>query len=399
MKRRSSSRPARSARPSSQRQRSGTGRRSLGPLLRLALPVLATALTLGSLLINVMAGGFTTTQGVTAWALTGVSALVCAFAWWTYVAASAAEKKKRAAEPPYPGVGEGFDAESAYGYGDGYDDADRAAPEGPAHADEAAYDAPADGAYDGPGGSGETTAVWNPPPSGGAAESTAVFSPGDTGGPALGDTGGFPPPADAAAPPVQDAEHTIVGARWDATPSEPDSTPLPPPGPAPSSGPAPTPPLADPPAPEAGDTGGFPTIPAPPYSTPYSGGPSSTPPSSFADDPLSGPAPASGPWRPAGEAAPREERTPWASNPTGGVNSASDILGGGPAPGQGAPPADPLGGPSTPPNSGTVPRYPAQGVSHYPGYRGDLFADHERRETGPDRREDGPWPYPPPPQH
>ena len=137
MKRRSSSRPARSARPSSQRQRSGTGRRSLGPLLRLALPVLATALTLGSLLINVMAGGFTTTQGVTAWALTGVSALVCAFAWWTYVAASAAEKKKRAAEPPYPGVGEGFDAESAYGYGDGYDDADRAAPEGPAHADEA----------------------------------------------------------------------------------------------------------------------------------------------------------------------------------------------------------------------------------------------------------------------
>src|SRR5690606_6498201 len=111
-------------------------------------------------------------------------------------------------------------------------------------ADEAAYDAPADGAYDGPGGSGETTAVWNPPPSGGAAESTAVFSPGDTGG--------FPPPADAAAPPVQDAEHTIVGARWDATPSEPDSTPPPPPGPAPSSGPAPTPPLADPPAPEAG---------------------------------------------------------------------------------------------------------------------------------------------------
>ncbi len=76
MKRRSSSRPARSARTSSQRQRSGPGRRSLGPLLRLALPVLATALTLGSLLINVMAGGFTTTQGVTAWALTGVSALV-----------------------------------------------------------------------------------------------------------------------------------------------------------------------------------------------------------------------------------------------------------------------------------------------------------------------------------
>ena len=55
MKRRSSSRPARSARPSSQRQRSGPGRRSLGPLLPLALPVLATALTLASLLINVTA--------------------------------------------------------------------------------------------------------------------------------------------------------------------------------------------------------------------------------------------------------------------------------------------------------------------------------------------------------
>lgn len=59
--------------------------RALVPLLRLALPVAATGLTLGSLLLNTMSGG-----SVLAWTLTGVSAVACAGAWLTYVAASRA---------------------------------------------------------------------------------------------------------------------------------------------------------------------------------------------------------------------------------------------------------------------------------------------------------------------
>src|SRR5690606_9420628 len=114
----------RPARPSSRRQRSGDAQRSLGPLLRLALPVLATALTLGSLLVNTMSGGSTT-----AWVMTGVSVLVCASAWWTHFAASAIEKaERRAAEqPPPPEDGPGYDDyDERGGYEDdrGYEDRD-----------------------------------------------------------------------------------------------------------------------------------------------------------------------------------------------------------------------------------------------------------------------------------
>lgn len=58
-------------------------KRSLGPLLRLALPVVATALTLGALLVNTMSGG-----SAASWSLTGVSAVMCAGAWGLYRAAS-----------------------------------------------------------------------------------------------------------------------------------------------------------------------------------------------------------------------------------------------------------------------------------------------------------------------
>ncbi|TDQ49966.1 hypothetical protein [Actinorugispora endophytica] len=77
MKRRNPSRPPRR-------------KRSLGPLLRLALPVVATALTLGSLLVNTMTGGTTAS-----WVLTGVSAVVCAGAWWLHHLHHAASRSRR----------------------------------------------------------------------------------------------------------------------------------------------------------------------------------------------------------------------------------------------------------------------------------------------------------------
>lgn len=224
MKRRTSSRSSRPARPSSRRQRSGDAQRSLGPLLRLALPVLATALTLGSLLVNTMSGGSTT-----AWVMTGVSVLVCASAWWTHFAASSIEKaERRAAEqPPPPEDGPGYDDyDERGGYEDdrGYEDRDGYG-DGPGYRDRGEEDGPGDGRgyVDG----GAATAVHD------AGAATAAFpsAPGPEGG-------------DAPA--------------WAARDNAPDATAV--------WNPAPTGEAAAP-RHDTGDTGGFPTIPPPPYGT------------------------------------------------------------------------------------------------------------------------------------